>query len=398
MRILQLCHKPPVPPVDGGCIAMHKITEGLLSQGFEVRILSMETFKHPLLNERIDREFTARTRMETSFVDIRVKRKDALLNLFSSQSYNISRFYDRQFEKKLIAILREDAYDIVLFESLYTSMYLDTVKKHSRAKTIYRAHNIEFRIWEYHFRLEKNMLKRQYLKLLHRRLKDYELDIVRHFDGIAAINEEEGAFFNRKLSGNRVVVIPVTINTRPVQQAPVNTLSFFHIGSMDWTPNQDGIRWLLEEVWRDIADHYPDTTLHLAGRKMPAWLLQLEQKNVIIHGEVRDAFEFMEDHQVMIVPLFSASGVRIKILEAMSMGKTVLCTSVAAEGIPFTAGKDLLIANTAEEFRESIQRILSGETDLEKIGRQALERIRSTYDNQEVTRRLTSFFNEILNY
>jgi glycosyltransferase involved in cell wall biosynthesis len=129
---------------------------------------------------------------------------------------------------------------------------------------------------------------------------------------------------------------------------------------------------------------------------MPEWLAQLNQPQVTIHGEVSDAHEFIRNQEVMVVPLFSGSGLRVKILEAMALGKTVVCTSTAAAGIPFTAGKELLIANTPAAFIDTLSQLLKGSIDTVTIGKNAAALIRAEFDHEQLTSRLIDHFNNLL--
>ncbi len=186
MRILQICLKPPLPAVDGGCKAMNNITQGLLNKGLEVKVLTLSTHKHPFVKASLSSGYIEQTKIESVFIDTEIKLKDAFLNLFSSNSYNIERFYSIEFEELIIQTLKAQNFDAILFESLYVTPYVEAVRKHSKAKLVYRAHNVEFEIWERNATIEKGAKKR-YLNLLAKRLKKYEGDVLYNFDGNAPI-------------------------------------------------------------------------------------------------------------------------------------------------------------------------------------------------------------------
>ena len=123
---------------------------------------------------------------------------------------------------------------------------------------------------------------------------------------------------------------------------------------MNWLPNKEGIKWFLDEVWPIIHQALPDLKIYLAGREMPSWLLELNLSNVKVIGEVPDAHEFIRSKSISIAPLLSGSGIRIKIIESMAMGKAVVATTIGAEGINYTTGKDIMIADTPEAFCEAV--------------------------------------------
>jgi glycosyltransferase involved in cell wall biosynthesis len=164
---------------------------------------------------------------------------------------------------------------------------------------------------------------------------------------------------------------------------------------MNWIPNAEGIRWFLESVWTDVRYEFPDLNIHLAGRMMPDWLLNIRQPGVIIEGEVPDAHQFISSHSVMIVPLFSGSGIRIKIIEAMAAGKAIITTSIGAEGINYVPGHHLLIADNKEQFIECIRKLII-EHDLRKqMGINARQLVLEEHDNAVLINQLTGFYRKI---
>jgi len=167
----------------------------------------------------------------------------------------------------------------------------------------------------------------------------------------------------------------------------------FHIGSMNWFPNEEGILWFLSKVWPLINQEIPDLKLYLAGREMPEWLKNLDSKGVNVIGEVPDALEFMLQHAVMVVPLFSGSGIRIKIIEAMASGRAVISTGIGAEGINVKHGENILIANTVEDFLEMIKKVQDAEFR-RKIGLNARDLIMNEHNNALLMKRLKTFYLE----
>ena len=171
MKILQICNKPPYPAVDGGAIAMNNTTQGLISNGYEVKVLAISTAKHPVNIESLPEDYLVSTKFESVFIDTSIKLKDAFINLFSSKSYNIERFISNDFTKKLIETLEKEKFDIIIIESLFVAPYITAIKKISKAKIVLRAHNVEYKIWERISSNTKNPIKKTYLSLLAKRLK-----------------------------------------------------------------------------------------------------------------------------------------------------------------------------------------------------------------------------------
>jgi glycosyltransferase involved in cell wall biosynthesis len=182
---------------------------------------------------------------------------------------------------------------------------------------------------------------------------------------------------------------------RPVQDN-YEFPSLFHIGSMNWMPNEEGIRWLVSEAWPRIHQKFPEVKLYLAGRMMPDWLTHLEAPNVEVVGEVPDAMDFIRSKAVMVVPLFSGSGIRIKIIEGMALGKAIISTSIGAEGIHYTDGEDILIADDAAGFLEAVQKCFSSKEFCNGLGKKARQLILQEHSLEHVVKKLESFYGAIM--
>jgi polysaccharide biosynthesis protein PslH len=393
MRILQLCHKPPVPAVDGGCIAMKAASKAIVSAGAEIQVLAIETAKHPFEPAKDDLPFTEQTKIKTVFVDTAVKPLDAFLNIFSSKSYNIDRFYHSCFEEELIKTLKENVFDVIQLESLFVAPYISAIRKYSpHSKIILRAHNLEHVIWK-RATSSGAFPKNVYLKLLASRLEKYEKDTFQLVDGIIAISMEDKTEIEKWARKTPVCVIPINIE---IENAEKPLPGLFFLGSFDWHPNLSGIQWFIDKAWPQVLKAAPGAKLSIAGRKMSRFLDSRAVRNIDFIGEVDDAKGFMQKHGIMVVPLFSGSGVRVKILEAMALGKTVISTAIGAEGIGCEAGKEILIADTESEFAETIAKCLSNPAFCEEIGRNAITFVKNNFSTQKIGEAFCHFYREVV--
>ncbi|MFL5762749.1 MAG: glycosyltransferase family 4 protein [Bacteroidia bacterium] len=398
MKILQICSKVPFPPKDGGSIAMNILTQGLIASGNEVHVLAVNTPKHFIRDEDLDADYRKKTNYHSVFIDTTVKPLGAFVNLFTSESYNISRFYSTAFEKTLLDILSKTEFDIVHLETLWVAPYVAVIRKHSKAKIVLRSQNVEFMIWERLTDDCERFLKRAYLKLLAKRLKRYELGMLNRYDAIATITEVDSDAFRKLGCHIPIIHIPFGIDLEKYKEDRSSLVknTIFHIGAMDWRPNADGIKWFLDDIWPGIVKEHRSVNLHLAGRNMPVWLKELKQDNVIVEGEVQDSHRFINSNEIMIVPLHSGGGMRVKIIEGMALGKTIISTAVGAEGINYTDGKDLLIANTEKEFSEQIAKCLNDPAFCDSIGRNARKLAETKYDNRLICEELSGFYRSLV--
>ena len=397
MKVLQLCSKPPYPPVDGGTLAMNSITQGLLAAGCEVRVLAMCSEKHPVLEDRIPDDYRRATRFEAVFVDLRLHPLDAGVAMLCGDSYHVRRFESKAFAARLAQVLQEETFDIVHVESIFLAPYVPVIRRHTNAPVILRTHNVENQIWRRMAMSERNCCKRWYIKHLALTLRAYEREHVNDFDGVVSITDNDADYFRSEGCRKPIVTIPFAITPARVDGVAEQPGTLFHLGSMDWLPNQEGVRWFLDRVWPLIHSQMPSLTLHLAGRRMSDQLLNLKLEGVHIVGEVPDAATFIASKQINVVPLLSGSGIRVKIIEAMSQGKAVVTTTVGAQGIGAVDGRHLLIADTPERFATQIRCCVDDPAFRQAVGANARQFIADHYGIEPLTRQLLAFYDKRLN-
>ncbi|MBO4481545.1 MAG: glycosyltransferase [Bacteroidales bacterium] len=396
MKILQLCHKIPYPPVDGGCIAINNITQGLLAAGHQVKVVAVSTPKHPVNKAELPADYVANTGLETIFIDTTPRFFPALKALLQNKSYHVSRFFSKEMAKKLTEILQKETFDIVQLESVFVAPYIPVIRQHSKARIVLRTHNIEHQIWDRMVQHAKNPFRKLGLSILARKLKQYELSLFGKVDGFMAISAPDYQYFHELFPKTCGTVIPFGVDVDRYEPEedyiPSDEPELFHIGSMNWLPNVEGIEWFLDEVWDKILEKFPEVTFTIAGHNIPDSLKHITIPNVMVEEDVPDANEFMLSHDIMVVPLLSGSGVRVKIIEAMALGKTVITTTVGAEGIDAINGVQLLIANTPDEFVTALDKCIKTPDLCKIIGENAREFIQLHHNLEVISRQIIEFF------
>ena len=395
MRILQLMNKVPWPPKDGGAIACLNMTKGFSMLGHEVTVLSMNTLKHHI---RI-KDLPSNIRSEADFrlVDVpaSIHWFEAVLNLlFSRLPYNAERFISDQFSMELIKLLSEKTFDVIQLEGLYLCPYIPVIRKHSKALIAYRAHNIEYEIWERTATLSKG-LRSNYLRNLSRRIKRFEISYLNSYDVLIPITDRDGMILDSlgnvkpRHTSQTGIDFASLVPTAKKLEFP----SLFHIGALDWAPNQEGLIWFFDHCWTKIHNENPDLKFYLAGRNAPEWFERhLNLEGVEYLGEINDAYDFINSKAIMVVPLFSGSGMRIKIIEGMALGKTIVTTDIGTEGIPTENGNNILIANDADQFTEAISLLIKDRQLFEQIGKNAIGFIQEKFDNLSQAGALVDFY------
>lgn len=399
MKILQLTKKFPYPLKDGEAIAVTYMAKALHSLGAELTLLSMNTSKHPFDIKTLPTDFNHYQKIELVDIDNRINVLDAFLNLFSKKSYHIERYISVEFDEKLSALLQNEEYDIVQLETLYLAPYINTIRKYSKAKIAMRSHNVEHEIWK---RISENTgfkAKKWYLELLTKRLEDFEVSNLNLYDIMVAITARDLDFFAELGLKIPSMAAPIGLELKEYGQSAANSpfgRDFCFIGSLDWMPNIEGIKWLIDSVWPKVLENAPDAKFHIAGRNTPDWLLNCKTEGVVVHGEVPDALTFICSHQTMLVPLLSGSGMRVKILEGMVMCRLVISTSLGVEGILASSEKELLLADNADSFAEAILYAYNHPEKASEIGKEARDFIHKNFDNRKIAVKVLEAYRKLI--
>ncbi len=399
LKVLQLCNKAPYPANDGSSIAIYNMAKGLIDNHAQLHLLTINTKKHFKADEGVPPGFRERSHYASVFKNTNTSPVGALLNLLSRDSYFVSRFYFKEFEDKLVETLKNNTFDIIQLEGLFMGVYLTAIRRHSRAKVILRAHNIEHFIWNRHILNEKNGIKKAYLRLQNKRLKKFEKQVMAVVDAIVPITEVDKKGFKRLGFKKPQYACITGVDVESYQQrqnTPEKPNTIFYFGSMDWLPNQEAVMWFLNHCWPQIHKTIPEARFVIAGRGMPPELLHLSKPNVLVIENVSDGKAFFHQHQLMVVPLLSGSGLRIKIIEGMAYGKAIVSTSVGAEGIHYTNEKDIQIADTPADFIAAVTALLKDGAKLAEMEKNATDLARREFDNLKVVAGLVQFYKELL--
>lgn len=398
MNILVVTNKFPYPTKDGGQIATFAMIRGFSEANNSVTVAAINTLKHYFDVSKLPQNIASIADFRSVTINTDLKIKDAFTNLcFSRLPYTATRFINTEFSQLLKQILSEKTFDIVQLEGLYMCAYIPLIRQYSQAKISYRAHNVEFEIWNRLASETKNFCKRAYLKNLATRVERFEKKIVNTYDCIVPITQRDAETYNAigNVKPYFVAQTGIFIQDLPSIQFKDSQVSLFHIGALDWSPNQQGLLWFLDNCWSQIQSQNSNLQLFVAGRNAPQWFVEkLNVPRVVYVGEVDNAYDFMSKHSIMIVPLLAGGGMRIKILEGLAYGKVIVSTSIGAEGIAAEHGKDICIANSPQEFIENILSVASSKDQQNSISHNATELVRKTFNNADIIQNLSLFYKQ----
>lgn len=397
LKVLVLMNRIPYPLKDGGAIGSFNFVKGYAKAGCMVHVLAMNTSRHYVERKHLSDNLLKYATLDDVYVDNRITVTGAARNLFKDVSYITERFISNSFSQKLEQVLRAEHFDVVHVDGLPCAWYTDIIRKNSKALISYRAHNVEHYIWERIAEKDSNPLKKWYLKIQSSRLKKYEAEALAKMDVVMTISKEDDDMVHHFSPKAKTRLVPAGFDVEdelPKGNSAVNPL--FFIGALDWMPNIQGVDWFFETIWPSLSKAYPELVFKIAGKKMPYRILGLKSQNVIPVGEVEEAKEFIRDGGVMIVPIISGSGIRIKILEAMALGKCVVATTIAAEGLGLIDGVHILIADNAGQFIEKIGRCINEPDFRQSIARNAHTFALENFQNKKIFARLVVYYRTLL--
>ena len=310
-------------------------------------------------------------------------------NLFSRLPYAIKKYESSAMRSEIALRASDGAFDVLVCDFLTPSV---NVPAHVPCATVLFQHNVEALIWQRHYEVQTNPVKKAYLGGQWRKMRAFEREACRRFDQTVAVSREDAQMMRREYAVDNVDDVPTGVDTdyfRPRGTPARDPHEIVFTGSMDWLPNEDAIRFFTTEILPIIRRTVPEVKLTVVGRNPYPSLVELAARDagVVVTGRVEDVRPFMERASVYIVPIRVGGGTRLKIYEAMAMEKAVVSTTVGAEGLPVRDGEELVLADTPEAFAEAVARLLTADDDARRLGAQAAESVRAQFGWERVAAR-----------
>jgi glycosyltransferase involved in cell wall biosynthesis len=390
--ILIVCNRVPFPLKDGGSLAMFAMIKGWHNAGRPVHLLAMNTKKHHIKQADLPELFGQIASFEMVPMDTQIKVLPTLSNfIFSKKPQHAQRFYAQHFEQKIIEKIQQIQPEIIQLESIYLQEYAPAIRQHSKALLMQRLHNIEAEIWYRLAEESSGLLKKWYLNNLAKRIEQYEEMVWQDADALIAISSNDEHTISRSRCTTPICIIPFGIDMDSIALVESINLKAYHLGAMDWQPNIEAMEWMRDEIAPTIHQKTPDFQFQFAGRKMPEWFTNERNTFFSCSGEVEDARNFIQDKGILIVPLRSGSGIRIKTLEAMAEGKLVISTSVGIQGIEAQDKIHFLQADAPQEFAAAIEWVFAHKEEAMHIAQNAQNLIKGQYNQKMLQTRLIHF-------
>jgi len=306
--------------------------------------------------EEFPNAVTIRTGMPISSVGQGVQY---LRRLPSKAPYAVTKFTSSQVSGLLATWDREKRFDVVLCDFLAASL---NVPKQIKTPVLLFQHNVESALWTRQARHERNLAKRMAFKVESIKMNSYERSAVRRFDHVIAVSDHDRNLMSDMTAADRISVVPTGVDleqyfvTEGAEPSEEGRILF--LGSMDWEANIDGVDYFCQEIWPSIKAAVPNAKFSIVGRNPPARINRWASEDIEITGRVNSVVPYLKRAAVFVVPLRIGGGTRLKIYEAMAAGKAVVSTSVGAEGLDVTHGKDILLADDSESFSKAVVELL----------------------------------------
>lgn len=307
-------------------------------------------------------------------------------NVFTPMPYNAAKDTDVRLQRRAQELLDHESFDLVICD--FVQMAANAIDLAGPPKVLFQ-HNVEAEIFERHARLDAGFLRRAYMGYQAKKMRRFEAESGRRFDAVIAVSERDRRQFESRYGWSHVWTIDTAVDVdffRPnAAAADPDVVSF--VGSMDWLPNIDGVELLMREIWPRVRAARPQARLQIVGRNPAADVMRYDGVDgVHVTGAVEDVRPYYSRSAVIVVPLRIGGGTRIKIFEAMAMGKPVVSTSVGAEGLCLTEGEHIEIADRPDRFAKHIIELLDDAPRREMLGQTAREYVCRNFSSPVVAR------------
>jgi len=396
MNILQITPQIPYPPTDGGKIGIFNITKHLALRGHNITLVAISRDKQQGDLSKLRRY----CQLEVVYKNTNNSALGAVTSLFSHVPYNISKYHSRRVEHKLAELITAQRFDIVHIDHLHMAHYGQFVKERFGLPIVLREHNVEMIIMKRFYEEQTNPILKLYAYLQYKKLRRYEPAICERFDMCVMITKDDEARLKHLSAKAKTVVITAGIDTvlsQSMQTIPEEPYSLLLLGPFHWLPSRDGLIWFYRKVFPKVVERCPSVRFYIIGKDVPAEVHTAHHANVIVTGYVPDVKPYIVRSQVCIVPLRIAGGMRIKILELLSMSKAVVSTSIGCEGIEVTDGEHLLVADTEDAFANSIIALFRDEERRRTLGQKGRALMIERYRWETIAEQLEKVYTAVVN-
>lgn len=382
-KILILCKKVPFPPTDGEGIVIMSDISALRAVGMEVHVFCLNTVKHS-----IDTSSYPQLPYWESFSDMTLDTNrycsSLISSIFHSSPFHIERFYSAEAQKIVNRLIHSIGIDTILCQGLAMTLYTKNLK--SDVRICYRMHNIESTIWNQLAYSTSSFLKQIIYKSISKSLEIFEKNISNSIKIIALSQSESDQL--KKYFHLDSVPLAISLGEDASGSYEPKATGILFVGSLDWRPNQEGLDWFIKEIYPEISD----IPLTIAG-KGSYWENNLPE-GVKILENFKSIESLFSSHRLMIIPLLSGAGIRVKIIEGIRFGIPIVSTSIGAEGL-FEDSTILRIENHPGLFADAIRSLYYEEDSLSELSQKERLHYQMNYSEAKIQEGWISILNSL---
>ncbi|MFT3893212.1 MAG: glycosyltransferase family 4 protein [Anaerolineales bacterium] len=407
MKILFLTQIVPFPPDAGPKVKTYHVLRALIGQGHSVTLVSFvrpEEVPHVAALQQICEAVHVVPIRRSRVADVGYMIRSYL----TTRPFLVERDDLRPMQEMVNKLVQEGNFDFIHADQLTMVQFAlrgAAVASGKKPKVIFDAHNA---VWSIVERMQENarFFLKPVLGIETRRVKRYEGELLKTVDHVLAVTDvdrvglEEALNFSKVKQGEHVApitVVPIAVDTQ--KQQPVNckagSKNIVTLGTLHYPPNADGIRWFFNEVFPLIRKRVPDATLTIIGKNPPQDFLDLaarEPDAVKVTGYVPDLVPYLEQSALMVVPVRAGGGMRVRILEAFAYAMPVVTTTIGLEGIHAELEKDVIVADTAEDFAKRVSELLENGSLRERLSTNGRHLAETKYDWQVVLKAMSPIY------
>lgn len=397
MKILWVKAGKILPVDTGGKIRSYNLLRQLASRHETVLLSYYGGARDESYEREVERHLPGAVTVHTGAPDSFARQAlDYLLRLPSSAPYAVRKFTSPEVRKLVREWDAARRFDVAVCDFLSASLNFPA---ETRTPTVLFQHNVESALWQRQARHAPDVARSVAFKIEAAKMTRYERDAVRRFRHVIAVSENDRELMSAMTDASRITVVPTGVDIKKYSsgveageegESQHDPLVVF-LGSMDWEPNIDGVEYFCREVWPSVLESVPSARFRVVGRDPHPRVRRLASETIEITGTVPSVVEHLREAEVVVVPLRVGGGTRLKIFEAMAVGKAVVSTTVGAEGLDVTHGEDILLADDSASFAESVTSLLRDNRRRASLGRAAAA-LAARYDWSVIARR----FEEVL--
>lgn len=394
MKILFLSPTVPFPLTDGGRIRVFNLLKQI-AQRSEVTLLALETQSSDVESVVHLERFGIRVHLVRQGGKLPSVSFGTLLRAFLKKvPITVARYNVPAYRQKFRELVATETFDLVHYEMFHVAQF----HTETHLPSLLSQQNVDAAIWQRLCQETANPLRKCLYWTQQRAFERYERLTNPQFDIVTCASEIDRQTFQRTNAAGRFEIIPNGVDVEDYQPAydSEEDAHLIYIGSMDWYPNEDAVAFFADEVLPKIHEKLPDVQFSAVGGNPSPRLQKLAARSqILVTGRVPEIKPYFARATVFVVPLRIGSGTRLKILEALAMGKAVVSTTVGAEGLNLVDGEEILIADEPIAFAEAVLRLLTDASLRRKIGENGRARVERDYDWRRIGEKLYRLYQSL---